>query len=110
MIIHGTGVPMCPPPPTCAPALTDAYPATALDHRFYLVTLSLIPSSRSSCSGWIPTTRINYGLNKLRFPAPVPFGSRLRAKATILDLRDVLAGVAVTIRDRGRDSNATSRL
>ena len=92
--------PWCLPPPTCAPALTDAYPATALDHRPslpYLVTLSLIPSSRSSCSGWIPT-RINYGLNKLRFPAPVPFGARLRAKATILDLRDVLADVAVTIR------------
>ena len=28
----------------------------------------------------------------------MPFGARLRAKATILDLRDVLADVAVTIR------------
>jgi hypothetical protein len=43
-------------------------------------------------------TRINHGLNKVRFPAPVPVGSSLRAKATILDLRDVPAGVAVTIR------------
>jgi acyl dehydratase len=43
-------------------------------------------------------TRINHGLNKVRFPAPVPVGSSLRAKATILDLRDGPAGVAVTTR------------
>jgi acyl dehydratase len=43
-------------------------------------------------------TRINYELNKVRFPAPVPVGSTPRAKATILDLRDGPAGVAVTTR------------
>jgi hypothetical protein len=33
-------------------------------------------------------TRINHGLNEVRFPAPAPVGSSLRAKAGILDLRD----------------------
>ena len=36
---------------------------------------------------------INYGLNRLRFPAPVPVGSRVRASAEILDVSDVAGGV-----------------
>ena len=30
---------------------------------------------------------INFGLNKVRFYAPVPVGSRLRARATVLQAR-----------------------
>jgi acyl dehydratase len=40
---------------------------------------------------------INYGLNKLRFPAPVPVGSRLRAGATLAELEDVAGGVQCTL-------------
>lgn len=29
------------------------------------------------------TTKINYGLNRVRFPAPVPVGSRIRLTATL---------------------------
>jgi acyl dehydratase len=36
---------------------------------------------------------INYGVNKVRFPAPVPVGSRLRATATITEVTDVPGGV-----------------
>jgi hypothetical protein len=32
---------------------------------------------------------VNYGSNKVRFPAPVPVGSRLRATAAISDVIDV---------------------
>ncbi|MBW0017928.1 MAG: MaoC family dehydratase [Mycobacterium sp.] len=32
---------------------------------------------------------INYGLNKVRFPAPVPVGSRVRATSTLLGVDDV---------------------
>src|ERR1700760_2753283 len=32
---------------------------------------------------------VNYGLNKLRFPAPVPVGSKLRAGATLAEAEDV---------------------
>ena len=41
---------------------------------------------------------INYGLNKLRFPAPVPVGSKLRAGATLSQLEEVTGGVQVTLR------------
>ncbi|KUO11113.1 MaoC family dehydratase [Streptomyces sp. DSM 15324] len=40
---------------------------------------------------------VNYGTNKVRFPAPVPVGSRLRATATITGVEDVTGGVQVAI-------------
>ena len=39
---------------------------------------------------------INYGLDRLRFPAPVPVGSRVRAHATLVDVADVPAGHQAT--------------
>ncbi|MEU9981465.1 MaoC family dehydratase [Streptomyces sp. NPDC050856] len=39
---------------------------------------------------------INYGTNKVRFPSPVPVGSRLRATAVLQDVRDAGGGVQVT--------------
>ena len=32
---------------------------------------------------------VNYGLNKVRFPAPVPVGSKLRLTATLKDVEEV---------------------
>ncbi|MFI9233182.1 MaoC family dehydratase [Streptomyces rimosus] len=50
---------------------------------------------------------INYGVNKVRFPAPVPVGSRLRATARIADVTEVTGGVqlatAVTVEREGGD-------
>lgn len=40
---------------------------------------------------------VNYGLNKLRFPSPVPVGSKLRAGAKVLDVTDVAGGVQVAL-------------
>jgi acyl dehydratase len=40
---------------------------------------------------------INYGLNKVRFPGPVPVGSRLRAGAQLLDATDIEGGVQATL-------------
>lgn len=40
---------------------------------------------------------VNYGTNKVRFPSPVPVGSRLRATATINGVEDVAGGVQVTV-------------
>jgi acyl dehydratase len=39
---------------------------------------------------------VNYGLNKLRFPAPVPVGSKLRAGAVLAEAADVAGGAQVT--------------
>ncbi len=39
---------------------------------------------------------INYGLNRVRFPAPVPVGSRIRARCTLQSLEDIAGGVQTT--------------
>ncbi|GHE01916.1 MaoC family dehydratase [Streptomyces alanosinicus] len=43
------------------------------------------------------TMGVNYGTNKVRFPSPVPVGSRLRATAKMTDVADVTGGVQVTV-------------
>ncbi|MFD5817819.1 MaoC family dehydratase [Streptomyces sp. NPDC127038] len=40
---------------------------------------------------------VNYGTNKVRFPAPVPVGSRLRSTATITAVDEVPGGVQVSV-------------
>jgi acyl dehydratase len=39
---------------------------------------------------------VNYGLNKLRFPAPVPVGAKLRAGAVLKNLEEIAGGVQLT--------------
>ena len=41
---------------------------------------------------------INYGLNKVRFPRPVPVGSRVRAGAEIADVKGTPSGTLVNLR------------
>ncbi|WP_432144584.1 MaoC family dehydratase [Streptomyces sp. bgisy084] len=43
------------------------------------------------------TTKVNYGLNKVRFPAPVPVGSRLRLTAVLAAVDDISGGVQMTV-------------
>jgi acyl dehydratase len=40
---------------------------------------------------------VNYGTNKVRFPSPVPVGSRLRVGAKLLAADDVTGGVQMTL-------------
>ena len=40
---------------------------------------------------------INYGLNRVRFPSPLPSGSRVRLAATLVDVAPVEGGVQVTV-------------
>jgi acyl dehydratase len=40
--------------------------------------------------------RINYGLNRVRFPAPVPEGSRIRTRLALQELREVEGGHQIT--------------
>ena len=50
---------------------------------------------------------VNYGLNKVRFPAPVPVGSRLRAHLTLLQAEPIAGGLQllwnVTVEREGGD-------
>jgi acyl dehydratase len=43
------------------------------------------------------TSKINYGLNRVRFPSPVPCGSRLRLAATLASVEDVPGGVQTVV-------------
>ena len=40
---------------------------------------------------------LNYGLGKVRFPAPLPVGSKVRMRAVLSDVSDVPGGVQMTI-------------
>jgi acyl dehydratase len=40
---------------------------------------------------------VNYGLNKVRFPAPVPAGSRVQVSATLADAEEVPGGIQATV-------------
>ncbi|PAZ11303.1 enoyl-CoA hydratase [Streptomyces sp. SA15] len=43
------------------------------------------------------TTKVNYGLNKVRFPSPVKVGSRIRLAAKLGDVEEVPGGVQITV-------------
>jgi acyl dehydratase len=69
-------------------AKTDSPFGTTIAHGN--LTLSMIDGFRMDL---IESTGyklgVNYGWNKVRFPAPVPVGSKVRAKAEILSVDDV---------------------
>ena len=63
------------------------------------LTLSLIPKlSHEIYSVQGVSMGINYGLNKVRFPAPVKVGSRVRASAELVDVVDVPHGTQAVVR------------
>ena len=64
---------------------------TTIAHGF--LTLSLLPRFASQVFQLeTPGARLNYGLEKVRFPNPVPVGSRLRSHVRFGEVRDLPAG------------------
>lgn len=64
---------------------------TTIAHGYY--TLSLMPMLMAQI--WRLTGAkmgVNYGLNKLRFPAPVPVGKKVRAHATLKEVEEIKGG------------------
>lgn len=72
------------------------------------LTLSLLPAFFDSAFKVVQSGMgVNYGLNKVRFTAPVPVGSRLRARMTLLDCTPIDHGgqqltYAVTVEREGQ--------
>ena len=62
------------------------------------LTLSLLPRMGASAFE-IDDVRmgLNYGLDRVRFPAPVRAGSRLRGRFTLLDWQAVAGGAQLTL-------------
>ena len=63
------------------------------------LTLSLVPWLGSQVFTLdTPGAKLNYGVNKVRFPSPVPVGSRVRATVSIGEVTDVPAGKQMTVK------------
>jgi acyl dehydratase len=63
------------------------------------LTLSLVPSIAAQLFDLAtPGAKLNYGVNKVRFPHPVPVGSRIRGTVTIAEVSDVAAGKQLVTR------------
>lgn len=69
---------------------------TTIAHGF--LTLSLLPEMAASAFA-VDDTRmgVNYGLNRVRFPAPVPSGSRLRGHFKLLAVEPIAGGSQFTM-------------
>ena len=63
----------------------------------YLTLSLLIPMWTQVLTVTDAGMAVNYGLNKVRFPAPVPVGSKIRLTATLKDIEEIKGGVQVTI-------------
>ena len=65
-------------------------------HGYY--TLSLAPMfayAMFSLEGF--AFGVNYGVNRVRFPAPMPVGERVRMRAKLLAVDDVPGGLQLTV-------------
>ena len=69
---------------------------TTIAHGFF--TLSLLPEMSASAFE-VRGTRmgVNYGLNKVRFPAPLPVGSKVRMHAKLKHVEDVPGGAQICV-------------
>ena len=64
----------------------------------YLTLALIIPLWTNLLDVTGVTTKVNYGLNKVRFPAPVPAGARIRLSGTLVSVEQVGGGgVQVTV-------------
>ena len=63
----------------------------------YLTLSLLIPLWTDILTVHSARTKVNYGLGKVRFPAPVPTGSRLRLIADLAAFEEVPGGAQLTI-------------
>ena len=75
------------------------------------LTLSLVPFFGSEVFSFGGAgAKLNYGTNKVRFPAPVPVGSRIRARVSLSSVNDIPAGqqcvVTYTIELEGSEKPA----
>ena len=71
------------------------------------LTLSLLVHFWNDVAPAYDGVTINYGLNKVRFPAPVPAGSRIRASFRVESVEPVNGGsqavLAATVEREGGD-------
>ncbi|GAA1531289.1 MaoC family dehydratase [Nocardioides humi] len=63
------------------------------------LTLSLIPWLGQSIFGLeTPGAKLNYGINKVRFPNPVLVGRRIRLTVTLAEVTELASGYQLTLK------------
>jgi acyl dehydratase len=76
----------------------------------YLSVALLAPISQELLTVDDAATSVNYGMDRLRFPAPLPVGASFRGAAEIGDVKEVRGGVQVamqlTVEVQGSDKPA----
>jgi acyl dehydratase len=79
-------------------------------HGFLTLALTVPLGGQVPLDVGEPKMAINYGLEKVRFPAPVPVGSRVRARVELANVTEVDGGVQVnrivTIEVEGQEKPA----
>jgi acyl dehydratase len=79
-------------------------------HGFY--SLALVVAAMQLLSVTDSAAAINYGLDRVRFPAPLPVGAEWRGKGEITEVTEVKGGVqakvAATIEVKGSDRPAVA--
>ncbi|MGH9025662.1 MAG: MaoC family dehydratase [Acidimicrobiia bacterium] len=66
-------------------------------HGYLTLSLASLFLSQRAAVGGI-SLGINYGVNKARFPAPVPVGSKVRGGCELVEVDDIPGGVQAVIR------------
>jgi acyl dehydratase len=68
---------------------------TTVAHGF--LTLSLVVRLWNEVAPAWPGVTLNYGLNRVRFPAPVPAGSRIRGRFRVEAVDEIQGGRQATV-------------
>jgi len=88
-----------------ARAAAGPYGATVA-HGF--LTLSLLPAMFATAFEMVDVTLgINYGLNRVRFPAPLPAGSRVRGHFVLREWQTLPGGAQLTVEVRMEREGST---
>lgn len=71
---------------------------TTIGHGFLTLSLCspLLSEALADLTGYRLT--VNYGVNRVRFPAPVPAGSRVRARIAVVSVGEVPGGDQAVVR------------
>lgn len=65
-------------------------------HGFLTLSLTVPMGASVPMDVGEPKMAINYGLDKVRFPAPVPVGSRIRVRVALSSVSEVPGGIHVS--------------
>ena len=80
---------------------------TTISHGFLTLSLiSYLMKQAVQIQGGLRMA-VNYGLNRVRFPAPVPAGSRIRGRFALAELKELPKGIeavfSVTVESEGKE-------